>query len=1084
MRLSVLFSVICSFHLLAGNSYSQNARLSLGLQQVTVDQVLSEIEQKSEFYFLYNHKLIDVERKVNTYADKQLIKDILDGLFANTNVDYVVIDRQIVLSPSEYLAGTKAKLQPLIITGTVTDENGEPLPGVSILIKGTTGGTVTNLEGVYTIEVNDRTTTLVFSYVGYITQEITVGDQTVINVTMAVDFLGLDEVVVIGYGTARKSDLTGAVTRANIEAFREQPNVSILQSLQGTIPGLNVGQVDRSGENPSLSIRGRTTISGEQRPLIVIDGVIFRGDLIDLNSTDIESIDILKDASSTAIYGSQATNGVILVTTKSGFRGKPRISYSNQTTLSQPTKILEPLNMEGRLKRIYDADWRRSRLGPDYLTPNPDWDYSIGFDYSEITDGYAKGVNTDWLDLLTQNSRMQNHSIDLTGGTEKMSYYTSFGFTDQKGWIINDDYQRYTLRINLDNKITDWATIGIQSFMTISDYSGYSPSVVDIYTDPLAAPYDENGELVLYPNGNRLNPMFRETIDDLDKRLNLFGNVYAQIKVPFIEGLSLKITYNNNYIHNKDYRFNKYGYNLNGTGYKNHLLGNDWTLDNLINYERFFGENHKVNATVVYGRESRQFEETLASSSLFTNMKLGYYSLQSGDVIQQTTTTGGWEENSLYSMGRLFYSYSNKYLITGTLRRDGFSGFGENNKFGVFPSIAIAWIPTLESFFPEVGWLNYLKLRFSYGTNGNRTVQRYGTLARVDQAYAYVYGDAGSPVLGQTISLLPNPDLQWETTTGSNYGIDYTFLNSRLFGNVDFYISRTNNLLYNINIPEMTGFSSINTNIGELKNHGLEMSLKTVNVRNQNWEWLTTLNFSFNRNEVVTILGRDDDGDGKEDDLIASNIFIGEPLGLLYGYEVTGMYQIGDSIPNGFYPGSYSLLDIDQDGNITPDKDRKILGYSDPAYSASIQNYLKYKKWTLNVLFITIQGGKNYYYEFAGPRHDYKWSSSVLGATTKDNTPAFDWWTPENPDAKYETLGTKQTLQGQVPQQRSFVRLQDISLAYKFDTKFGLAGKVFLSGKNLITWTKWEGVDPETGVGFQPGFPVMKSYTIGFNVEF
>ncbi len=1086
-----LFLLTCSMlTVLAKESYAQKVKISLEASDTPLGAVINEIKQQTEFEFAYDSELEAIKfKKVSIKASNENIEQVLNDVLMGTGVSYKIFDKIILLSKNEIAttSGSTSALQSIIITGTVNDSR-EPMPGVNVMIKGTTTGVVTDVDGKYSITVPSKDAILVFSFVGYKTHEFLVGDQKVIDIKLDEDTHAIEEVVVVGYGSMKKSDVTGSVVKADIESFRESPNVSIMQSLQGSIPGLNVGQVSQSGQNPDITIRGINTISGSTTPLIVVDGVIFRGNPIDLNPSDIESIDILKDASSTAIYGSEAANGVLMITTKSGkgYVGKPKITYSGSYSFQTPSHELVPLNREGYLKKMYDAFWEENRLAPDYIEPNPNWNVYSKFKSTESVEGYDDGTDMNWHDLLTDNGYIQSHSVSVLGGAEKINYFSSFGYTQQDGWLLNDDFERYNLRINLDSKITDWLTVGTQSFLSIMDYSGVSPSLGQIWWPPINKAY-KNGVPVLEPTALGLNPVLLIQQDDVNKKLNLFGNVYADIKIPFIEGLSYRINYSRNYRHDRRYNFNEYDNNFQGSGYKNYDLINDWTFDNILTYNRSFFQHHTVNISLVYGRENRSSESTDAYSTIFINKVLGYNALEAGNASAQTTKSGAWEENSLYSMARLVYNYKKKYLFTGTIRRDGFSGFGENKKFGIFPSVAVGWVPSEEGFIKDnLPVLEYLKLRASYGTNGNRTVSRYQSLSKITQRQSYIYGDGGSAELGQYISSMANQDLGWETTTGLNLGLDFSILKRRIYGNIEYYNNNTKDLLYEIKIPEITGFPSISTNIGKLHNNGLEFSLSTVNIKNKDWEWETTFNFSRNRNRVVSILGIDENGDGKEDDLVASNIFIDEPLGVLYNYEIAGMYQLGDAIPNGFYAGNYKIADLNGDSKFSPENDRKILGYTDPGYRFSIQSKLVYKNWTLHIFINSIQGGSDYYYANGSPKSS--WGNDVAEKFASGNSPTWDYWMPENPNAKHERLGYISSFKTILPVQRNFIRLQDISLSYtvpdRITKKLRIQGlKLFVSGKNLYTWTKWEGWDPETGAGIEVGRPVMTNYTLGLTLE-
>lgn len=457
--------------------------------------------------------------------------------------------------------------------------------------------------------------------------------------------------------------------------------------------------------------------------------------------------------------------------------------------------------------------------------------------------------------------------------------------------------------------------------------------------------------------------------------------------------------------------------------------------------------------------------------------------------------SNSWEESSLYSMGRAVYNFDDKYLLTGTIRRDGFSGFGKNNKFGVFPSVALGWIMTNESFMKNSSdWLSLLKIRLSYGTTGRRALNRYQTLARVSTGYSYIFGDGGSPVIGKWMSSLSNDDLKWETTTGINLGFDYGLFKNRISGSFEYYNTTSKNILYDISLPRLTGFNSISTNVGQINNHGFEFALNGIIFNGKDFSWDGTLNFSLNRDKIKSIIGADNDNDGIEDDLIADGLFINEPLNVIYGFENIGMWQISDQkaglIPQGFFPGTYKVRDLNNDGEITTDKDRKILAYRDPGYRISFATTFNYKNLRLQMFFNSIQGGKNHYYSTAynppGGNGD-NWDNR--------NKPAqkyYDYWLPENPDAKYRRLDKGSSFDTPLLHQRNFIRLQDISLSYfipsdVINTINIQSLRIFISGKNLFTWApQWRhGWDPETGEAFNVnGSPLMKGITLGMNLEF
>jgi TonB-linked SusC/RagA family outer membrane protein len=547
------------------------------------------------------------------------------------------------------------------VTGTVTDANSEPVIGANVVEKGTTNGNITDVDGKFSLNVSDNAV-LQISYIGYVSQEIAVKNQPSLKVTLIEDTQALDEVVVVGYGTAKKKDLTGSVVRADLSKLRESPNVSIGQSLQGTVPGLNVGAVTSAGSDPEITIRGRTSISGSNSPLIVLDGIIYRGSLVDINPNDIESIDVLKDASAAAIYGSQASNGVLLITSKTVKAiTKPVIEYSGTYTIQGSTnEKMRPMDREGFLQLIADRFLEESRTGPDLLQPNPSWDVVKHLMDANAVNGYLDGVDTDWWELGTNDHPyISSHNLSVRGRSELSNYYMSMGMTDQQNLVKNDTYKRYNIRINLDTKITDWLKVGTQSFFTLSDWSGAASVGSDL--PPVCPEIDpETGEYITYPYKSSLNPVLSRQQDNLDKRYNFSGNFYADVDIPFIKGLNYRLNFSQNLINDKDFNFNPYGSNLTGSGNKSNSSQYSWTADHILTYKQTFGK-HDINSTFVYGAEKREYETTNASGTNFANNVLGYNYLGAADASQQVISSNAWEETSLYTMLRLGYSYNSSF---------------------------------------------------------------------------------------------------------------------------------------------------------------------------------------------------------------------------------------------------------------------------------------------------------------------------------------------------------------------------------------------------------------------------------------
>lgn len=1080
------------FLLISGALGAQNQPVKLSSNQLSIQKVFQEIEKQTNLSVDYNQTRLNVSQRKTFQSLNNSLSEVLNVILKDTGFEYTIEKGHIIIRKSSKQA-TDSAGNPKI-SGVVLDNLNEPIIGANVVIKGTTTGTITDVDGKFDIEAQ-KGTKLEISYIGYETSEFTVNDRNNLVITLAEDSQTLDEVVVVGYGTARKKDLSGSVVRADLSTLKESPNVSLGSALQGTVPGMNVGTVTKAGTDPDMSIRGRTSISGSNNPLIVLDGIIYRGNIVDLNMNDIESIDVLKDASSAAIYGSQASNGVLLITTKSvKAMSKPIIEYSGSFSIQESSnKDIRLNDREGYLQQIADAKIPESRIGKDLLTLNPNWDVTKYFQDGRETEGYLNGQNTDWWALGTNKTPYVNmQNLSVRGKSELSSYFLSMGYTDQKNLMKGDAYQRYNVRMNLDTKITNWLKVGAQTFFTYSDYSG-----VDLSYDimkalpPLSPVTDEKGENAVYVYKTNLNPMLELQQDNEDKRYNFWGNFYLDLNIPFVKGLNYRLNFSQNLVNAKKYTFNPWGHDLTGSGSKVNESLYSWTVDNILTYKRSFDE-HDINATFVYGAEKRIYESTGATGNSFSNDVLGFNNLGAADAALLKISSSAWQETSLYTMFRLGYTFKDRYMFTGTVRRDGFSGFSKSNKFAVFPSAAVAWRISEEDFLKEqASWIDDLKLRFSYGVNGNRTVSRYQTMATMTFEDSYLYGDGGAAEKGSYLKTMANDDLKWETTKTFNLGVDYSLFGNRIFGSLEFYKSKTEDLLYNINIPYMNNnINTIATNIGELSNWGTEMSVTGRPVVTKDFSWDITFNFSLNRNKIKSILGIDADGDGKEDDMISSKIFMNKPYGVCYDFNVTGMWQVDDynagRIPTGFMYGTYKVEDIDNSGTITAANDRKILGYSDPSYRFSIQNTFRYKDFELKVFLNSIQGGKNYYLANSG--------EGILepDGAYQNNMYKFDYWTPENPNAKYRQLGYFSPAVG-IPfhpyTQRSFVRLQDLTLSYRVPAsalrKISINNlKVFLSGKNLCTWTKWDGMDPEAGIGIQGGYPLLRSYSIGVNFDF
>ncbi|GAB1452175.1 TonB-dependent receptor [Draconibacterium sp.] len=1086
LSLILMFSAILN---VTASVYSQSARVNLELKNANLQEVFQSIQEQTEFDFFYKNDYLPQDRTINKSYSNVKVENVLEEVLSGTGLVYRVLNKNIIITKAENNdlgANSSNGQQQKVITGKVTDENGDPLPGVAVIIKGTSQGAVTNGNGEYTVPNIPDETILVFSFVGMKTISVDVGTKTEINVSLEQETFGIEEVVAVGYGYVNKRDLTGTVSSVSTQKTMDIPNTNILQTLQGSVAGLSVVTPDRPGENPSVQIRGINSLSAGNSPLIVVDGIIYNGSLSDFNVNDIDKIDVLKDASAAAVYGSRSANGVIIITTKMGTSGKPMFNFNAFAGVSNPVYLIPVMDGPGYLQKILDF---RQSIG---LEADP----AKIVDYLDITEAenYKNGKTIDWYDNIVKTGVTQNYNLNISGKTDRTNYYLSGTYYNQEGIVDNDNFERLSLMANFTNKITDWYSVSLKTSFSSMDYSGVQAGLY-YGLSPYGTYWEDEAKGIYkeYPFEDPLftHPMVPTLVDNKDIRNSLLGQVSSEMDIPFVKELKWTLNYATNLRNRNLYNFwnNEHktggGNTANGLARKE-IYGNyDWTLDNIINYKRMFLKVHSVDATLLYSREYQRYEETVAQANDFFNQALGYNNLGLGKV--QQTGSDLQDQNSVAYMARLNYIFKYKYSLTATIRRDGFSGFSKDNKYATFPSVAFAWTATNEGFLSDISWLNLLKIRLSYGENGNQAISRYQTLARISDSQ-YIFGDGGSPVTSVYLESMANSELGWETTKVNNLGIDFGFFKNRINGGLDIYSSNTYNILLKRNIPATSGYSTVWTNIGKVHNQGFELSLNSVNMNKNDFKWESGFIFSLNRNRIDELLGEDLDGDGKEDDNLANSWFIGKPLGVIYGYETDGIYQLEDTdIPSGFKPGDFRLVDQDGGGEITPE-DRVILGSRLPNYTFSISNTLNYKKFSFYFLINSIQGGgkDNYYVGNNISMHDVNNSMSTW--TERMNIIDVPYWTPTNPSNEFSRINYMPTRIHPYLEDRSFVRLQDVNIAYNFNSamleKIHLKGlRFFVSGKNLYTWSKWTGYDPENSSSIGD-FPMLRTLTLGIDLKF
>ncbi len=1007
-----------------------------------------------------------------------------------------------------YSIYAEAQEKASFIKGLIQNNTNEPLAGVSVILKNTatnfTTGTSSDSSGVFTFFniSSGGPYSFTFSIVGYEPKTLT-GYNKKEGVTLSVPVVltstaaSLDQVIVVGYGTQKKSDLTGSVVRVTMEDKSSLANVNLLQALSGAAAGVNVQASSLAGGEPNLSVRGQTSLSANDQPLIVLDGIIYNGSISDINTSDVESIDILKDASAAAVYGSRSANGVILITTKKGKTDKPVISfnmyYGFQDMTNNPMKVMNAEQYAVRITDYYYQQnlykWYQTKPTSNTGKPvRPDiTDRKVVASFLRTTeerDNYLAGKEIDWVDEVTRIAPIQNYNLSVSGKSGNTNYFLSSSYTDEKGILLNDEFKRITLRTNLESKVTDWFTLGLNSSYSVRDYSGLaavfggnqagartaSPLVNNNIGNPNYEMYLTGEAYMPYP----LNNLY---VDNSDIGNSLFMVGSAKIKVPWIKGLNYEFNYSNTYTTRKNNTFYPAtvpeGSGNRGLASKVNFETKNWIINNILSYNQTFG-NHQVNATLLYSRENRRGDSSAQTAQGFGNSVLGYNAMQLGTLFG--VASAAWEENSLSYMARFNYTFRNTYLLTATVRRDGFSGFGPSSKFANFPSVSLGWVASNESFMQGLEGL-YVKLRTSYGINGNQGIGRYSSFGRMS-TQPYVYG--ATTAVGVFPSSIGNEELAWETTTALNVGLDLGFLDRRISLSLDMYKAQTKNVLVSRALPTVTGYNNIWANIGSIDNKGVELTLTTVNLKGA-LHWETNFNFSLNRDKISKLYG------GANDIDIGNSWFVGESISALYDYKSAGglwteaeLYK--GSILANWYPGQFKYIDQNKDGIIDANKDRTIVGYRNPNYRFSINNTLSYKNFSLNLILNSIQGGNDYYIADNSTVVNIDWNSNTVYRV--NGSAVRQYWTPDNGVNNSTGVYNAPIVRGGIYESRSFVRLQDASLMYRFGpalvNTLKLQGcQFFVSGKNLYTWTKWSGFDPELGIS---ELPLMRNITAGFRV--
>lgn len=998
------------------------------------------------------------------------------------------------------------------ITGVVLDEKGEPVIGANIIVKGVpSNGTVTDGEGKFRLDLAGNSV-IHISYIGYLPQEIAIGEQTSLRIVLTENTKALDELIVIGYGTAKKSDLTGSIQRINVDIFKNQNMTQVTDMLSGTVAGLNVVQGTGAAGGGSLEIRGQTSLSASNAPIIVIDGSIYQGSLRDINPSDVATIDILKDASSSAIYGSRASNGIIMITTHKGKKGKPRITFSSQLGMTDPTNIFGPYDakefmtlrrdvMRGRNPGLasyyYDdpdnlpagvtlEDWRNASSNPQ-ADNTAEWLSRLNFFDMEVTN-YKKGQSIDWRKEVMGSGSTQKYDIGVGGGTDNLSYFFGLDYQNNRGLIKGDDFSAVRTRLNFDFNITDWLNVGTNTQFSDRDESSVATEWgMMYYMSPYGDKYNEDGTLKWYPNyGTNENPLLNyEYTQKLRKVYSLFSTLYANVKLPL--GLNYKISFQPHYEFIKDYRFWP---SETPTGGRDHSGGYGtradyssfgWMLDNIVTWNKQIGA-HNFAATFLYSKEKLNGWTTYLSNESFTpNEMLGYSGLQFG--INPSVRTTDTETTGDALMARLNYSLLDRYLFTASIRRDGYSAFGAGNPRATFPAFALAWKISDEPFF-NIPNVYQLKLRISWGKNGNREIGAYASLAQLASILHY---NGTETQIGSYNLTMANRILAWEKTEALNVGLDLGLFENRIDLVVDAYLMKTHDLLMARRVPQITGYKNVTSNLGKIQNRGLEITLNTVNIDKPNFKWRSNVVFSLNRNKILELFGDyeeveiDEKKVKRETPDYTNNWFPGQPIDVIWNYNIEGIWQENETEQAAVYslsPGDWKATDVDDNKKYEALEDKMFIGYTQPRYRTGLRNEFDFLKNFTASFFLRAEVGHQA--AFAQALHRTGVSYSVM------NIWKFPYWTPENPINDYARLYTNTSVFGgglMIYKPRTFWRLQDVSLSYNLPknilSKVGIeSAEIYYSGHNLLYFSKWPGWDPES-----LNTPMPRTHTIGFRLS-
>lgn len=1085
MKFTAIFVLITTLQLSA-SVYSQQTTFNMEFKGASVLDLMEEIKKNSEFDFVYSDDEIQDVRIHDANFSGAHVEEILDRCLEGTAITYQVEDKVIILMPASPKPVTNKKQEKKELKGTVTDEEGNTLPGVSVVVKGTTTGVATDMDGNYSISIEGDKAILVFSFVGMLPQEVAYSGQQVIDIKLQADSEGLDEVIVVGYGTTAVRDFTGSVSRISEKELELKNVPSATSLLQNMAAGVMVsGNTGRPGESVRVRVRGATSLSGSNEPLYVIDGIPTDDPeiLSSIPPSDIASVDILKDASASAIYGSRAANGVVMITTKRGrLNEKAKLNVSYNASFDSQIKNFSML--DGDEFRAYLTDLANQTLEVDPGNRTAE-------NILDPEGGYVGDENTDWFDKVKQTARRQNLDLSVRGGSDNILYFVSGSLLDHKGMVVNDDLTRYSGRVNLDIDLSSKFKIGTNINLSYTDRNTSGTSMFSAQGERPDLPvYQEDG-VTFYED----NPVANSTKENNSDEYRISGNLYGELEI--LEGLKLRSSISVNQYMNFNYQFSPsylswYG---DASASKSESRGYNTVFDNTLSYSNTFNDIHSVDFVGGVSYEDSESQSAYLSKTGFPMDEI-YTNVSAGTEFGQFSDSK--QGRSLFSsFGRLNYKYNDKYLFTVTARYDGSSMFGKNNRYGFFPSGAFAWRLNKESFLSDVDMINDLKLKVSAGKTG---IQNLSSYSNRDLYRATKYNDEP----GIEHSQIGNKDIQWELSTLYDAGLDFAFFNYRITGSLGYYVKDTDDLIRNFSFPSSMAVEDMYYNIGSVRNQGFEFNVKVKVIDRGDFKFDLGINMATNKNEVRKLEeeGSIENSSGAIVQGTGSQVLAeGYAMGSFFGYKYNGIIQNqeridelnANAVDNGhssyygtLYPGNLELADLNEDGKVDG-KDRTIIGNPDPDLFGGIIANFSYKSFSVNANFGFQIGGLKQYGKAL-----QNVPSQLTGLVDYN---LYNRWSPENTDAKIPAIYLGQGVPARTDlslYDASYFRLQDLRITYDLPKikGFPVKGQVYVSGTNLFTLTSYPGTDPATvnaygtfGGNYETSYPGIRTFSFGLKLN-